>query len=267
MPGSIEPMNRPLDPTAAALARLYDVDLLEDPGDLDLYLALAARTGGSILELAVGSGRLAVPLATAGWQVTGVDMDAAMIARARARAVAAGPESAARLDLIEADIAELHLAGRFGLAFIALNTLLLLGDRAAQAAAVRTLADHLRPGGVAVVDVWLPDADDLARYDGRLFLEYVRTDPDTGRTIIKTGAALHDAASQTVALSSIFDEAEQGEAPTRWVRRDRIRLVGADELRGFAESAGLTVEVVAGGYTLEPIGPGATRAILVATGS
>ena len=45
-----------------ALARLYDLDLVEDPGDLDLYLALAARTGGPILELAAGTGRLAVPL-------------------------------------------------------------------------------------------------------------------------------------------------------------------------------------------------------------
>jgi hypothetical protein len=66
-------------------------------------------------------------------------------------------------------------------------------------------------------------------------------------------------------LNSIFDEAGQGEAPIRWVRRDRIRLVGADELGGFAEGAGLTVEVIAGGYDLEPIGPGASRAILVAT--
>ena len=40
--------------TAAALARLYDVDLLDDPGDLDLYLSLAGRTGGPILELAAG---------------------------------------------------------------------------------------------------------------------------------------------------------------------------------------------------------------------
>ena len=53
---------------ADALARLYDVDLLEDPGDLDLYLALAARTGGPILECGVGSGRIAVPLAAAGYR-------------------------------------------------------------------------------------------------------------------------------------------------------------------------------------------------------
>ena len=66
------------DPTtAAALARLYDLDLLEDPGDVDLYLALAARTGGPILEIAAGSGRLALPLARAGYEVTLVDIDPA----------------------------------------------------------------------------------------------------------------------------------------------------------------------------------------------
>ena len=60
-----------------AFARLYDLDLSDDPGDLDLYLALAGRMGGPILELGAGTGRLAVPLATAGHQVTAVDIDPA----------------------------------------------------------------------------------------------------------------------------------------------------------------------------------------------
>lgn len=261
-------MAAPPDPAATALARLYDVDLLDDPGDLDLYLALATRADGAILELGVGSGRLAVPLAEAGWSVTGVDLDPAMLARALTRAAQAGPEVARRLELIEADIAGFRLPGepaRFRLALIALNSLMLLGDRATQAAAIATLAVHLEPGGMAVVDVWLPDADDLARYDGRVILGYAREDPETGRTVVKTGSAIHDAATQTVALTTIFDEGAPGEPPVRWVRRDRLRLVGADELRGFAEAAGLAVEILGGGYDLEPLGPGSDRAVLVAT--
>jgi SAM-dependent methyltransferase len=256
---------RPVDPTREALARLYDVDLLEDPGDLDLYLALAERADGPILELGVGSGRLGVPLARAGWPVTGIDRDQTMLDRARARVEAAGPAVAGRMNLIEADVAGLRLPGRFRLAFIALNSLLVFGDRTAQAAAVRTLSEHLEPGGLCVVDIWLPDADDLARYDGRTFLEYVRVDPETGRTVVKTGSAVHDPVSQAVHLTTIFDEGAMGDAPVRWVRTDRIRLVGAEELVVFAESAGLEVELVARGYDLEPIGPGADRAILVAT--
>ena len=255
---------------ADALARLYDVDLVDDPGDVDLYLALADRAGGGILEIGVGTGRLAVPLAAAGWSVTGVDRDPAMLGRARARARAAGPGAAGRLELVEADAVDLRLhdeAGAprtFGLAIIALNTLMLFGERSSQAAAVRTLAEHLAPGGIAVVDLWLPDAEDLARYDGRLILEYAREDPETRRTVVKSGAAVHDAATQTVTLTTIFDEGGPGDPPVRWVRRDRLRLVGADELGGFAEAAGLVVETMAGGYDLEPLGPGADRVILVA---
>jgi SAM-dependent methyltransferase len=253
-----------LDPTAVALARLYDVDLLDDPGDLELYLALAARADGRILELGVGSGRLAVPLAAAGWSVTGVDLDPAMLARARARAAAAGPETAARLELVEGDARTLRLADRFRLAIVPLNSLLLFGDRASQAAAIQALADHLEPGGIGVVDAWLPDADDLARYDGRVILEYTQVDPETGRTVVKTGAAFHDAATQSIDLTTIYEEGGQGEPSVRWLRSDRIRLVGADELRAAAEAAGLEVEVMAGGYDLEPIGPGADRAVLIA---
>lgn len=256
--------DRPDPATAAALARLYDLDLLDDPGDLDLYLALADRSDGPVLELAVGTGRLAVPLAEAGHAVTGVDLDRAMLDRARERATASG--AAKRLDLIEADLVDLRLpnAGEFGLAFIALNSLLVLPTRAAQRAALRTLAEHLAPGGVAAVDVWIPDADDLARFDGRISLEWPRLDPETGAIVTKAASAAHDAASATVTLTAIFEEGGQGEPPRRWVRRDRLRLISADELRGFAEDAGLVVEAMAGDYGLGPMGPGSDRAVLIA---
>jgi SAM-dependent methyltransferase len=255
--------------TRAALARLYDLDLADDPGDLDLYLALAERIGGPILELAVGSGRLAVPLAAAGFAVTGVDLDPAMLDRARAAAAAPGQGRARkgrRLELVEADLVGLTLpsAGTFRLAFIALNSLLLLASRAAQREAFRALARHLAPGGLAVVDVWQPGADDLARYDGRIILEHARRDPETGRLVTKASSAQHDPSSQLVTLTTIYEEGAQGGAPVRWLRVDRLRLVSADELVGFAEDAGLEVEELAGDYDLAPIGPSTDRAILVA---
>jgi SAM-dependent methyltransferase len=258
------PFDRPDAATAAALARLYDLDLVDDPGDIDLYLALADRAEGPILELMAGTGRLAVPLAEAGHRVTGVDLDAAMLERARRRAndTAVGD----RLTLVEADIVGMRLpdAGRFGLAFIALNSLLVLPTRAAQRAAVQTLADHLAPGGLAVVDAWLPDAEDLARFDGRIILSWPRVDPESGAIVTKAGSAQHDAASASVILTTIFEEGEQGGPARRWVRSDRLRLVSADELRAFAEDAGLTVEAIAGSYDMGPLGPGSERAILLA---
>ncbi len=256
-------------PSAAsrALARLYDLDLAADePDDVDLYLALAARTGGPILELAAGTGRLAVPLAAAGHDVVAVDIDAAMIERGRARASAAGVGD--RIEWLESDLLDLadrplRTAGRFGLAVLGLNSLFLLATRRAQARAVAVLAAHLAPGGLAVVDVWLPTAAELATYDGRLLLD--RTEAgDHGRVLAKTWAATHDPATGSVTLTTLYDEGPPGEPPVRWVRRDAMRLVTADELRGFAESARLEVETLAAGYDLEPFGPGAGRAVLIA---
>jgi SAM-dependent methyltransferase len=260
-------MPRSSDPaTSAALARLYDLDLVDDPGDVDLYLALADRVGGRVLELAVGTGRIAVPLAAAGHRVTGVDNDSYMLDRAKSRAASGIAGGGGSVELIEADIVGLAMpeGAAFEFAFLALNSLMSLATRTAQQAAIRALADHLVPGGIAALDVWLPDAEDLASYDGRLILEWVRTEPTTGSVVTKTGSAQHDSATGTVALTSIFEEGLQGQAPTRWVRRDRMRLVSADELTAFAEAAGLRVETVAGGYDLEPLGPGSDRAVLVA---
>jgi SAM-dependent methyltransferase len=252
------------DPIAAetepdALARLYDLDLAEDPGDdLALYLALAERTGGPILELAAGTGRIVRPLAAAGYEVTAVDLDPAMLGRLHAQGFV-------NVTTVLADLTTWRPPRRaFRLAILGLNALFLMAERHEQRAALEALAAALGPGGLAVVDIWLPDAVDLARYDQRLVLDYIRTDPASGRTVTKTVAALHDAATATVLLTSIYDEADAGHPVTRWIRRDLLRLLGAGELVDLARAAGLEVETLAGDYGLEPLSPGADRAILIA---
>jgi SAM-dependent methyltransferase len=275
--------------TNRALARLYDLDLVEDPGDVALYLGLANRTGGPILELAAGSGRIAVPLVEAGHDVTAVDLEPAMLERAfaRARAMAgqrgadsgrdraagAGrgndrgrPADIGRLELIEADLLELDLptAGTYRLAIIALNSLFLLATRDAQHQAFRTIARHLAPGGLAVVDVWLPQSEDLDRFDGRLIFEYERLEPETGQRVTKVDSARFDATTAIVDLTTIYEEGPSGGTTVRWIRRDALRLVGVGELRAMAEAAGLVVEELGGDYDLDPIAPDSERAILIA---
>ncbi len=251
----------------SALARLYDLDLSVDPGDVDLYLALAARTGGPVVELCAGSGRVAVPLAEAGHEVTIVDLDGAMLARAVERAASAGRDITARLHVVEGDLFTVPVPGQgtFRLAVIALNSILLLGDRGRRRQAFDVLAALLAPGGVAVVDAWLPQSEDLARFDGRLGLEWVRRDPETGATVLKQASAWYDSTTGTIALTTIFDEGLPGTAPRRWVREDSLRLVTGEELRSHAMDAGLEVEILAGGYDLSPLQAGDERAILVAS--
>ena len=96
---------------------------------------------------------------------------------------------------------------------------------------------QLRTGQTA----WLPDTDDLGRFDGRLIFEYERSDPETGATVTKVAAARHDPTTAVIELTSIFEEGRPGEPAVRWIRRDALRLIGADELRAMAEDAGLEV--------------------------
>ena len=251
---------------AEALARLYDLDLAADPGDLNLYLAMAARTGGPIVELCSGTGRIAIPLAAAGHEVTGVDIDPAMVARAVNRAKGIGPDRVERVSIVVGDLFDVAIpgGGTFGLGILALNSILLLGGPREQRRAIAVMAGLLAPGGVAVVDLWLPMAEDLVRFDGRIGLEWVRTDPETGVDVIKTTAAWYDSATRALTLTTIFDLSDPGGPVRRWVREDAMHLLSADDLRMYAEDAGLEVEVVAGDYDLSPIGAGAGRAIVVA---
>jgi len=264
---------------ADAIARLYDLDLSVDPGDVDLYLALARRTGGPIVELAVGSGRIAVPLVAAGYRLVGVDLDPAMLERARRLARAEGVLPAPgtrpspdgeRLTLVEGDLidaAELPgvaAAGPYQLAIFALNSILILNTPDRQRASFQTMARLLAPGGLAVVDAWLPVPADLTAFDGRVSLDWLRTDPETGLEVTKQSAAWFDPTSRLVTLTTIFEEGAPGTAPVRWTRHDALRFITADELVSYATDAGLQVELLAGDHDLSPLSPGSDRAVLLA---
>lgn len=254
---------------AAAIARLYDLDLSEEPGDVELYEALAQRTGGPIVELAVGTGRIAVPLAKAGFRVVGVDLDPAMLERAHSRIAEAGVGD--RLELVEGDMsaaatieAVAARGGPYRLAILALQSILILNTPELQRGALAAMARLLAPGGLAVVDTWLPTPADLVGFDGRLSFEWRRTDPETGREVTKMLAAWYDHVRRLATLTTFFDEGDQGTAPVRWTRTDALRLIGADELVGWATDAGLEVDRLAGDHELGPLEPGSDRVILVA---
>lgn len=253
---------------AADLARYYDLDLLDDPGDVAMYLALAARSDGPILELAAGSGRISVPLAAAGHDVTAVDNDPQMLDRARAAwAKLAG--RGGTLALIEHDLTTLRLGDRFGLVIVALNSLLLLDGRAAQARALAVMRAHLAPGGRAVIDVWLPTPDDLALYHGRQVLDWVRTDTATGERVAKTTTARYAPASHTATLITTFDASRldgggDDEPARRVIREDTISFIASNELLSLAAAAGLAPQTIAGDYDMTALSEASERIVLVA---
>jgi len=128
--------------------RVYG-SVLDTDGAVERLVELAA--GGPVLELGVGTGRLAVPLARRGLEVVGVDSSGAMLDQLRAKA------RAARVSVIEGDFTDVSVGRSFRLVVLAFNTLFALPSQDAQVACFANAARHLAPGGRFVVEAWIHD--------------------------------------------------------------------------------------------------------------
>ena len=127
---------------------LYETTLPTGPA-VRALAGLAA--GGPVLELGIGTGRLALPLAAQGLEVHGVDASAEMLEQLRAK-----PGGAA-LPAVQGDFTSVRLPTRFSLVVLAFNTIVAVPDQEAQIEVFRTAAEHLLPGGAFVVETWVPD--------------------------------------------------------------------------------------------------------------
>ncbi len=199
-----------------------------------------------------------------------------MLARARAKAAAAGDNVAARIRWLEADLVDVDRRwsmiaqppvpgpGSFGLAILAVGSILLLRDAGHQRAAVETMSRLVAPGGITVIDAWLVGPEERDFYDGSLSLEWIRDDPETGTTVTKLAGGRCERGSDRLDLTTLFDEGRPGEPIMRWARRDELRLVEPDELEAFARDAGLAIEAVAGEPDMSPLAPDSDRVVIVA---
>lgn len=148
-----------LEPPSAydELGSAYDAWCRSVTEDIDFYVDLALRSGGPVLEIGIGSGRVAVPTALAGVEVVGVDTSPAMLDLARAKAAAHGLE----LDLRLGDMRDLPDLGRFPLITVPFRALLHLRDDGERLAVLSGLRRRLRPGGTLAFDVFHPDRQDI----------------------------------------------------------------------------------------------------------
>ncbi|MCC2334709.1 class I SAM-dependent DNA methyltransferase [Cellulomonas wangsupingiae] len=105
---------------------------------------------GPALELAIGTGRVAVPLAQRGVPVTGIELSPAMVEQLRTKV------DEAAIPVVVGDMATVRAPGRFTLAYLVFNTISNLLTQAEQVACFRNAARHLAPGGRFVIELWVP---------------------------------------------------------------------------------------------------------------
>jgi SAM-dependent methyltransferase len=153
-----------------AFASRYDDWSSQMTEDVPFYVGLASELDGPLVELAIGNGRVAIPVARAtGRTVIGIDSSPAMVALARAAATEAGVE----LDLRQGDMRDLELDEPAGLIYCPFRALLHLPTWADRRRTFERVAASLRPGGKFAWNVFAFDHHFAARVDGQFHREPV----------------------------------------------------------------------------------------------
>jgi SAM-dependent methyltransferase len=185
-----------------AIADLYDPWSRSVTEDVGFYVEEAVRSGGPVVELGVGTGRIAVPVAAEGVRVIGVDSSAAMLERCRERARLAGVEEL--LDLRLGDLREPPVEVRVPLVTSPFRAFLHLQDDPERLSALRAAHRLLEPGGRLAFDVFRPSPEDIEDTHGRWLerepgiWERALWDQDARRLVLSVKDA---ASSATMALA------------------------------------------------------------------
>lgn len=264
LPPGLGTQHAALSTTFDRLAEYYDLEHGDIQEDIPTWLDFARAADGPVLDLACGTGRVLLPLAQAGYAVTGVDISPEMLERARAKASSLALHHKPRLLLGDVRDLDIEPPTSFGLAIVALNSLMHLATQEEQRRALACAGAHLVPGGRLVFDLFNPDVVVDEAKDGQLFLHCLHYLGDTRSHLLHFQSPRTDRAGQTIQMHNYYDEI----APDGNVRRTlapfRLRYLTQAEVRLLVPAAGLELDAVYGDYDLSPFTTDSPRLVVVA---
>ncbi|WP_062206500.1 bifunctional 2-polyprenyl-6-hydroxyphenol methylase/3-demethylubiquinol 3-O-methyltransferase UbiG [Streptomyces sp. NBRC 109706] len=183
--------------------------------------------GGRALEFAIGTGRVAVPLARRGVPVAGIELSPPMLDQLRTKA------DDATIPVVVGDMATARAPGTFRLVYLVFNTIANLLEQAEQVACFRNAARHLEPGGRFVIELWVPDLRKLPPGQPAVVMA-----ADPGYVGVDTYDVLHQ---QVVSHHFRYDEQGGNGAAARLFRTPH-RYIWPAELDLMAQLAGFELE-------------------------
>jgi SAM-dependent methyltransferase len=172
--------------------RYFDLESGHITADIPFYLKQAQLSGGPVLELGCGTGRLTIPMAEAGFAMTGLDISAAMLEQARLKASKPGLD----ITWVEADCRNFSLETKFGTVIFPFNGMAHIHDRESHEALLARVREHLKPGGHFIVDWFNPALEILSRDPGKRYPCFEYDDPDGRGKVVITENNIYDRATQ-----------------------------------------------------------------------
>jgi SAM-dependent methyltransferase len=242
-------------------AELYDLFYDDVAEDLEMYRGFAERTGGPILEVGSGTGRVALALAEEGHIVVGLELAEALRTTAQRKAERAQLND--RVTFVVGDMRRFKIDQHFGLIIIPLNTFLHNLTLDDQLATLACCKKHLRPGGLLVLDCFNPDPAHAAD-DGRLIVQRSVIDRATGQPALLLLSRLTDWNNQRQEIAYFIDRVDQHGVVQRVILPTTYRFVFRNELRLLLKVGGFDLKDEYGSYELDPVEAGSDKLIAVA---
>jgi SAM-dependent methyltransferase len=230
--------------------------------DVRFYVEVARRYGGPVLELGVGTGRVALGLARAGFEVEGVDLMPSMLRYAQARAARLSRATQARIALRRADMRSLALGQRFGLVIAPFNAFTHLYSLRDLERTLEVCLRHLQPRGRLVFDVVMPDLRALTRDPERAYRGRDLTLPRDGRRYAYSEASHYDAVRQIRSVTMLLERA--GEPATGQAIPLTQRQFFPAELAALLHYNGFEIEHRYGDFLFGPLTDQSEEQIIVA---
>lgn len=233
-----------------AIAEYYDAENANQPvleQDVPFFMGQLPKRRQTILELAVGTARAAIPLAQAGHRVVGVDYDEAMLDIARRKRDAVGLTER-QLKLVRGDCVKLKLNERFDWACVFFNTFLAFATLDQQDAVLQGVLRHLKPRGRFWVDIFQPDIKRLARSLSRGINPTLFHVPRFDRTVLKTVDIRHFPERQLQRMTFNYRWFTAHGVPRKQSRSFDITYIFPRELQILMERNGLRIEHLWGNY-------------------
>jgi SAM-dependent methyltransferase len=209
---------------------LYDLILEDLDYCKDFYVSEAKASPGPVLEIACGTGRITLPILTAGVNVEGMDLFAPMLERLREKAAAKGFAPT----LHQGDMARFQLPRQYALILITFNAYINMLTQEDQLSCLRCCKDHLLPGGKLVFDTFFPGLHIVGAPQHTRVLEMERPHPVTGKLLRCYDTRSFDRVKQTQhsinELEEVQDDGsikvlQRAEFTTRYVYREEMILL------------------------------------------
>jgi SAM-dependent methyltransferase len=238
-------------------ATLYDCYSPGLEGEADFYVQQARETGGPVLELGCGTGRILIPVAEAGLRAVGLDRASAMLAIARRKISRCAADVRERLEIVEGDMRDFSLERQFKLIAIPYRAFLHMLTPEDQRRTLHCIRAHLADDGRFVFNVFDPSLEIIAGHFGPLGPAQKKVSefahPETGQRVVVWDTRRYDLARQTIDEYFIFEELDDsGLVISKRYSRLELRWVYRFEMQYLLELCGFRIEALYGDFQRGP---------------